>query len=880
MPLSSYKVRIAPRRRLLSSAALAVLALLMQVTPVLAEDVGLDPVGELFEVEVTETAEPSTTEFAIPTEEPTATAAPTDTSVATATDTSIPAATNTSVPQATDTGAPTATDTAVPVLTDTSAPTATDTSGPTATETAASTATGTVTATVTQEPSETDTATPTYTPDDTQTPRPESHCGTSSPDRYSGNYVSTDEGQGAVEVAFQLSIENDGESLQPTLTLGGVAVSVEIVPGSCQGCYTISSKDPLLSINLEGYSVSSFSFDDGSGALVELKPADGTPASVKECHSVTLTATATETPADTAVSTATPTEIATATGIATAIDTATATATAAETATARAIYTETATATSTETPTETFTTVPTATATMTASASATRTATATVTPKATATEVPKICLSEDTISQKIADLLKNQGVPNDFNCDAVGSDGIDYVNGHSQVRYWEQTGLRTFPEDLKNKALFDPQSCTQPKVKASSAAREVSYPWMAGAKVAGVSDASSSGGAKKCCFYQYSDEKSQGGGSAADGHKFSARVFGWEWARKYDPKTKTMVDDMGPDGKRDPNCDVVFDCPMLNAAAYPKATTQRSCHLTRVWDTAKDGGKGNYVRLITWGLAKRDADPYLDAQDFVFANKDGKRFETQAEALNDFRARTGLQADRLPATAVYFDTMQDNRVVRRYRSVKSVKSLSGGISTAPILADRKNNLSPIGRAAVENGCTSQKHAQLTHANPSFGFQMCKSIFRDCLLEGAVLPDGTRPMGGSYQAQVHGCSQIGFAEGMCKAVDELVDDFKKRCQDKPKKNESLVLIGNQIENWHPDAAGSKSCTWSHPEGYAKNDNFYTLRKFKVTKNGFIVCRRDQSGQWVDDTQYCRGKNYKAPSKDRSPELTCASSNRGL
>jgi hypothetical protein len=50
----------------------------------------------------------------------------------------------------------------------------------------------------------------------------------------------------------------------------------------------------------------------------------------------------------------------------------------------------------------------------------------------------------------------------------------------------------------------------------------------------------------------------------------------------------------------------------------------------------------------------------------------------------------------------------------------------------------------------------------------------------------------------------------------------------------------------------------------------------MRKIKVTKDGFISCKKEK-GKWVEDARFCGGvEGYLKEGPNRPAGLTCASS----
>ncbi len=169
-------------------------------------------------------------------------------------------------------------------------------------------------------------------------------------------------------------------------------------------------------------------------------------------------------------------------------------------------------------------------------------------------------------------------------------------------------------------------------------------------------------------------------------------------------------------------------------------------------------------------------------------------------------------------------------------------------------------------AAEQLKCGAQRHLTLYHANPEWGMRMCRAVISAC----KKYTD--RPINSQHINM--GCSTFGDASKICKAASQVADQFKKRCD--KFQNESFVLTGNTVDNWFPASPGS--CSWRFPDGHAGDSNYETLRKLKVTKDGFIACKK-KNGKWVDDSSFCRGvPNYLAPGNSKRPtSLSCANTN---
>jgi len=160
-------------------------------------------------------------------------------------------------------------------------------------------------------------------------------------------------------------------------------------------------------------------------------------------------------------------------------------------------------------------------------------------------------------------------------------------------------------------------------------------------------------------------------------------------------------------------------------------------------------------------------------------------------------------------------------------------------------------------------CGAQKHLTLYHANPDYGMKGCNMIRNAC--RGYT----DRPVNSEHINM--GCSVFGNARAICKAASDITKGFKRRCNQF--KNESFVLTGNVLDNWYPSAPGS--CSWRFPEGHATGSNYGTMRKIKVTKDGFISCKK-ANGKWVEDAAFCGGvEGYLKQGPNRPAGLTCAS-----
>ncbi len=160
-------------------------------------------------------------------------------------------------------------------------------------------------------------------------------------------------------------------------------------------------------------------------------------------------------------------------------------------------------------------------------------------------------------------------------------------------------------------------------------------------------------------------------------------------------------------------------------------------------------------------------------------------------------------------------------------------------------------------------CGAQRHLTLYHANPNYGIKGCNMIRNAC--RGYT----DRPVNSEHINM--GCSVFGNPRAICTAASNISKGFQRRCN--TFKNESFVLTGNTVVNWMPSRTGS--CSWRHPDGYAIGSNYGTMRKIKVTKDGFISCRK-ANGKWVEDAAFCGGvEGYLKEGPNRPAGLTCAS-----
>jgi hypothetical protein len=167
-------------------------------------------------------------------------------------------------------------------------------------------------------------------------------------------------------------------------------------------------------------------------------------------------------------------------------------------------------------------------------------------------------------------------------------------------------------------------------------------------------------------------------------------------------------------------------------------------------------------------------------------------------------------------------------------------------------------------AAEALKCGAQRHLTLYHANPNYGIKGCNMIRNAC--KGYT----DRPVNSEHVNM--GCSVFGNSGAICTAASTIAKAFKRRCD--TFKNESFVLTGNTVVNWYPSSTGS--CSWRFPDGYATGSNYGTMRKIKVTKDGFISCKKEK-GKWVEDARFCGGvEGYLKEGPNRPAGLTCASS----
>jgi hypothetical protein len=171
--------------------------------------------------------------------------------------------------------------------------------------------------------------------------------------------------------------------------------------------------------------------------------------------------------------------------------------------------------------------------------------------------------------------------------------------------------------------------------------------------------------------------------------------------------------------------------------------------------------------------------------------------------------------------------------------------------------------SSLSDAAEALKCGAQLHLTLYHANPNYGIKGCDMIRNAC--RGYT----DRPV--NLEHINMGCSVFGNPQAICTAASKISNGFKRRCN--TFKNESFVLTGNTVVNWMPARTGS--CSWRKPDGYATGSNYGTMRKIKVTKDGFISCKK-ANGNWVEDATFCGGvEGYLKEGPNRPAGLTCAS-----